>query len=156
MRRGSPRRVPAARAATAVTSPALALRLPRSSRTGTRSGRGRPGPLPRNVTSSQGRTAYPTSNGQWPISRRSTTKGLHTAIVTATSRAGTERSATRAAAPVPAPTSAPTSTTFCRRTAGTTPSRTATTASEGTARGNALPSPSVSLRRSSCGTHTMS
>ena len=144
-----------ARRATAVASPALALRLPSGTSHHSRSGSR---PVVRHVRAAsmtQGSTAYPTSTGQCPMTSRSATNGFQTYAVTATSWATSDRSVNRTT-PAPATTSTPSSTSFWSSIPGTISSSTATTASDGTALGSPLPSPRNDDRRLRSGTQTMS
>ena len=90
------------------------------------------------------------------MTRRSTTNGFQTATVAATQAGGGGTLPDQRRGPGPGRPPTTEEHDLLEHTAGTTSSSTATSASEGTARGSALPSPRVSARRSSWGTQTMS
>ncbi len=97
--------------ATAVATPALALRLPSGTSHHNRSGIR---PVRRQVRAASithGSTAYPASTGQCPMTSRSATNGLQTYAVTATNRATNESSVSRTI-PAPANTRAASSASF--------------------------------------------
>ena len=102
-----------------------------------------------------GSTATVSSMVHCPSQSRSTTYAFHSTRLTAASRRGTEPPTMRAI-PSAAARSEPTRTTFCRSIPGSTCWTSATTASEGTARGTPGPNPRKSVRSASLGTHTMS